>query len=99
MYIVPDFAELGVDPLIGPPFKRASEIDANDLAEHTGIHAFEVIRRGVHRKNEGVQERRNGVAGNGVLRVSCCSLPYLRRSALICGWICLVSRLFVSIRG
>ena len=41
--IVPDLAQLGHDLVIPPAFKRATQIDADDFAEHTGIDTFEVV--------------------------------------------------------
>jgi len=59
MLVIPDLAKLRQNPLVLPPFKRPSEINTNDLAEYTGVNAFEVIRRR-HRKKVGVQEFRSG---------------------------------------
>jgi hypothetical protein len=60
MDIVPDLAELGCNPLIGPAFKRPPEINTNDLAEYTGIHTFEVISRSRHKKISPQRHREHG---------------------------------------
>jgi hypothetical protein len=33
------------DAFIGPPFERTAEIDADQLAQHSGINAFGVVVR------------------------------------------------------
>ncbi len=36
-------AELGEDPLVEPALERAAEVDADHLAEHAGVDAFQVV--------------------------------------------------------
>ncbi len=47
MHIVGDLAQIMHDSLMGPPFERAPDIDADDLAENACIHPLEIIQRPV----------------------------------------------------
>ncbi len=48
IYVIPDRTEFIHDSLIGPALERATEIDANDLAEYPGIDSLQIIRRNRH---------------------------------------------------
>ena len=41
--VVPDLAEFGHDAVVGPAFEGAAEVDADDLAEHAGVDALEIV--------------------------------------------------------
>ena len=48
MDVVVDLAQLGHDAFVGPALNRAAQIDADDLAQHPGVHTLHVVRRYGH---------------------------------------------------